>query len=405
MKKLGNYELGRCFGATELTMLYEARHIYLGKDLVIEASPAENDADLQSRLKFLARLLGNLRHPKILQIVDAFEDGKMMYLVFEWDKEIENLWMVLKKEKKLTVDRALNLFLEACNVIHYLHHNQVVHQNLQLINFLLAKNRFYLGGYTLANSLENPFAEDRRKLGDARYASPEWFLRDPICKEQDIWSLGVCLYYMLSGQFPFEGDEEKEVGEYVVEGKCTPLQELVPELPDAIATLVHRMLSREKSLRPDIGQIIEAVEGQLYLTPVASAFIAMPFHPQFNRVYQVIKKVCQNSRIKPVRVDENILPSNIWQDIEKGIGEAAFVIGDLSTVPGFGQSNPNVAFEVGIAYDLKKPTILLTQDVDKLPFDFKQQRAYVYQNDEEELQKLEKTLAEVIQAIMKTKHP
>ncbi len=403
MKKLGNYEIVKCIGATELTMLYLAQHRYLGKDLVIEASPVENDGELQQRLKFMAQLLGKLKHPKILTIVDAFEDGKMMYLVFEWSLEWQSLEQILRREERLDLDSSLKLSLEACQVLAFLHDQGVVHQNLQPQNFLLGENSFCIGGFTLANTLENPFTGGRQKLGDSRYASPEWFLREPVCKEQDIWGLGVCLYRMLSGKFPFEGDANKEVGEYVIEGNFKALSEILPGVPKCIEEIIHRMLSRKKEDRPSLKEIISTLEGQLYMTPVANAFIAMPFHPHFNRVYHAIRNVCQEKRVKPIRVDENLLPANIWQDIEHGIQESTFVIADLSPVPGPEQTNPNVAFEVGMAHSLGKPTVLLTQEIESLPFDFKQQRSLVYENQAEKISHLEQKLREVIAFLLDAK--
>ncbi len=401
MKKLGHYEIIKVIGATELTMLYLARHIYLDKYVIVESSPMADNELLQKRLKFLAQLLGKLHHPKILPIVDSFEDGQMMYLVFEWSEDFKSLEAIIKQKNHFSLDEVLQFSLDVGYVLNYLHHNGVVHQNLQLTNILIGQNTFYLGGFILANTVQNPFDELRQRLDDARYAAPEWFLREPLCFEQDIWALGVCIYRMLSGKFPFEGDMEKEVGEYVVAGKCKPLGEIMSGLPENVVNLIHRMLSINKAERPSLTEVITTLEGQLYMTPLASAFLAMPFHQQFNRVHQAIRSACQKCRIKPIRVDENIMPSNIWQDIEKGIRESAFVIGDLSIVPGIGQTNPNVSFEVGLAYSLGKPTILLTQDVNTLPFDFRQQRAHVYSNTEENLQEFEKKLTELLQAIMK----
>lgn len=347
--------------------------------------------------------MGNLKHPKILSIVDAFEDGKMMYLVFEWSLDWQSLEQILRRKEKLALDETLKLSLEACQVLTFLHEKGVVHQDFQPQNFLLGENSFFVGGFNLANTLENPFLGNRQKLGDSRYASPEWFLRENVCPEQDIWSLGVCMYRMLSGKFPFEGDAQKEVGEYVLEGKFRALSEVAPGTPQCIQDIVHQMLKTKKQERPSLKEIMEILEGQLYMTPVANAFIAMPFHPHFNRVYHAIRNVCQEFRVKPVRVDENLMPANIWQDIEKGIQESTFVIADLSTVPGPNQTNPNVAFEVGMAHSLGKPTILLTQEIESLPFDFRQQRSYLYENQTEKIAALEKKLREVISFLLEQK--
>ncbi len=411
MPKIGHYEIIRMMGVTELTMLYLGRHIYLNNPVILEASPTSDNQNIENRLKFLAQLLSRLRHPQILRITDAFEDSKNMYLVFEWSEDLHSLETILKKQESMQLDEILKISLEISNVLNYLQHQGVVHQNIQPCNILLGQNTFYLGGFNLANTIEKPFEEYRQKLGDARYAAPEWFLREPICFEQDVWSLGICMYRMFAGQFPFEGQgprevngeiiPAKEVGTVVLEGKYIPLEKIAPNIPINIIRLVDRMISRKKEDRPKLAEIMSILEGQLYMTPLTNAFIAMPFHPQFNRVYDSIRTICQKCRVKPIRVDENIMPSNIWQDIEQGIKKASFTIADLSVVPGPSQSNPNVTFEVGLANSLGKPTILLTQDVNTLPFDFRQQRCLVYSNNEGSLQELENKIMKVIHEILK----
>ena len=283
MSKLENYKIKKCVGATELTMLYLAQHKYLGSDLIIEASAYGHDKDLEQRLKYLAQLLGKLNHNKILPIVDAFEDKEKLYLIFSWQEQMNDLSSILKSEKKLSLDRSLKLTLDICDILGYLQNQKIVHQNLQPSNILITENSLFLGGFILANSLEKPFQGTICKLDEARYASPEWVLKKPLCFEQDIWGLGVCMYQMLSGKLPFEGDADKSTGQYIIEGKFEPLKELVPDIPDSINDLIIRLFSLKKEERPAIDEIKEIVAGELYKKPIANAFVAMPFHPQLIR--------------------------------------------------------------------------------------------------------------------------
>ncbi|BBM87525.1 serine/threonine protein kinase [Candidatus Uabimicrobium amorphum] len=400
MAKLGHYEVIKCIGSTEKTMLYAARHPYLGRDVVIEASPSSCDTDLQKRLKFLAQLLGTLDHSNILPVFDAFEDGKMMYLVFNWPSEkLKSVERIVKDGGQISIDQALIYTLHLCEVLEFLEQKGVVHQNIHLQNLLVSENDFYLSGFNLANKVTNSHEEYREELMDGRYAAPEWIARHPLTCKQDIWSLGVALYNMLTGKYPFEGDEELSTAQVIIGGEYKRLNNF-PNIPQCLDELLQRIFVAEPEKRISVSEIKDIVSKELYKTPVGTVFIAMPFHMHFNRAYNAIKRVCQEHRLQPVRVDENFMPANIWQEIEEGINKANFIIGDLSPVPGFEQTNPNVAFEVGIAHHLQKPTVLLTQDIEKLPFDFKQQRVNAYANTEEGMVELEKKLHDIIKSIM-----
>jgi hypothetical protein len=107
----------------------------------------------------------------------------------------------------------------------------------------------------------------------------------------------------------------------------------------------------------------------------ASAFIVMEFSQAFNDLYtHVIKPVCADRKISPVRAEERHGPGIILADIERQIRESNLVIADITPV------NANVFYEVGYSHALKKPTILLAQRGTKLPFDISGFRTIFYDN-------------------------
>jgi len=105
------------------------------------------------------------------------------------------------------------------------------------------------------------------------------------------------------------------------------------------------------------------------------AFVVMQFSSPYNEVYsEVIKSVCESEHIDVTRIDEEVGPGMIIQDINRAIREAKVVIADISPV------NANVFYEVGFAHALNKPTILLAEKGTKLPFDVSPFRTLFYEN-------------------------
>ncbi len=106
-----------------------------------------------------------------------------------------------------------------------------------------------------------------------------------------------------------------------------------------------------------------------------TAFVLMPFTPKWAlRVWNHLGSICTKARLRPLRADQMRGP-NILEDIWVGINEASVVIADLTGL------NANVMYEVGIAHTLGKPTILLTQNVNAIPFDFRGYRHIVYEDN------------------------
>lgn len=128
------------------------------------------------------------------------------------------------------------------------------------------------------------------------------------------------------------------------------------------------------------------------------AFVVMQFSSQYNDVYyEVIKKICEESKIEVLRIDEESGPGLIIQDITRAIHESKIIIADISPV------NANVFYEVGFAHALNKPTILIAEKETKLPFDVSSFRTLFYENTIGGKRKLEEGLKRHIDAILQQK--
>lgn len=102
------------------------------------------------------------------------------------------------------------------------------------------------------------------------------------------------------------------------------------------------------------------------------AFVVMPFAANFNDVYQVIKSACSEINLKVVRADEIFHTNEIMDVVFSEISKSKIIIADVSN------KNPNVIYELGIAHTLHKPVIILAQDIDDVPFDYRHRQVYIY---------------------------
>lgn len=121
------------------------------------------------------------------------------------------------------------------------------------------------------------------------------------------------------------------------------------------------------------------------------AFVLMPFSQDFNDVYDfLIKTPLENAGYSVSRADDLLNQSNILQDIISGIANCDLIIADLS------KSNPNVYYEVGLAHAMRKKVVLITQNLDEIPFDLRSYRIIVYSTHFSEMNEAQQKISELV---------
>ncbi len=124
--------------------------------------------------------------------------------------------------------------------------------------------------------------------------------------------------------------------------------------------------------------------------PSLKAFVLMPFDPEFDKIFNdLIKPALEEVGYDVNRADDILSQQNILKDIVRGIAEADLVVADLTTV------NPNVFYELGISHTMQRPTVLLTQSIEDVPFDLKSYRVIQYSVRFDEAPRLSQTLKEL----------
>lgn len=163
----------------------------------------------------------------------------------------------------------------------------------------------------------------------------------------------------------------------------------VKELTEASSTNPQRILTTSTEKQPSFDQSIVKVDSKL-------CFIIMPFTEKLNPIYDsIIKPVIQDLKLKSLRADEIFSSKPIMDGVWENIKKAKFLIADLT------ERNANVFYELGLAHALNKDVILLTQDIDDVPFDLQHYRIIVYQDSISGASKLKETLKGFIQELEK----
>ncbi len=247
---LGNrYELEDLLGQGGMAQVYRARDRVLGRPVAIKILRAEytGDATLVARFQREARAAANLVHPNIVAIYDVGQEGSLYYIVMEFVSG-PTLKEIIRQRAPLPVDFALRVAEQVCSALEYAHRHEVIHRDVKPQNILLSEDEeiVKVADFGIAKSRLDPDSTaDRLALGTVKYISPEQARGADVLPQSDIYSLGVVLYEMLTGQQPFDGETPISIAVQQIETPPLPPRQINPYLPIPVESIVLRAMSKD----------------------------------------------------------------------------------------------------------------------------------------------------------------
>jgi len=262
-----------------ITDLYHAIQEPLGRPAFVKAlgSSILPSSPFAASLEREARLLAELDHPNILKVYDFVRRGERMWLVLEYVDGV-TLEDVLHKSRKLPEPFACAVALEVCRALGHAHAHGVVHRDVQPKNVLLGKDgTVKLSSFSVAFDERLPTApellEGSTGYGGPWYMSPEQILGERADGRSDLFSLGVLLYEMLSGERPFDGPDDRSTSLRIRRDPVPPLGKKAPGVSAALERVSQRCLEKMPSDRFDSSDeacaALEAAARELGAEPTA----------------------------------------------------------------------------------------------------------------------------------------
>src|SRR5215218_2160372 len=221
-----------------------------------------SDPDQLERFRREARAVAQLNHPHVFTVIDAGEDEGAPYIVFEY-VEGETLKDRIRRNGRLPVAEAVAYAIEIARALECAHSHRLVHRDVKPQNVLIDPDgRAKVTDFGIARSLEaQGLTAPGRVLGTTDYVSPEQALGHEVTEQSDIYSLGVVLYEMLTGEVPFKADTQVAVAMKHVREPLPDVQRRRPEISASLAAVVERSTSKETQNRyQDVGQMVHDLE-------------------------------------------------------------------------------------------------------------------------------------------------
>ena len=254
-QQIGKYKVKREVGRGSQAIVYVCEDPFIGREVAVKVftpKEAESVSTSMRRKMFFneARTAGRLRHPNILPIMDAGEDGERWYLVMEFLGDARPLSSYAKPESLLPVSEVIKLMFKAARALDFAHRNGVVHRDVKPGNLLLTKaGELYICDFGIAQDSGADTTEIGGVLGSPSYMSPEQTQGSRVTGQSDIFSLGVVMYELLAGRRPFRGNNLSELVWQIVNQVPEPPSQYRSEVPEMVDRVVARALEKDLAQR------------------------------------------------------------------------------------------------------------------------------------------------------------
>jgi serine/threonine-protein kinase len=278
------YRIDAVVGSGGMSTVYRAFDTVLERQVAIKLMHRDiaGDSDQLERFRREARAVAQLNHPHIVQVIDAGEEGGRAgvdfttpYIVLEY-VEGETLKARIRRLGRLGVPEALAYAIEIARALHAAHERNIVHRDVKPQNVLIdSEGSAKVTDFGIARTLdEDGLTSDGRVLGTTDYVSPEQALGHAVGPQSDIYSLGVVLFEMLTGDVPFHGENQVTVAMKHVREDLPDVQVRRPEVSASLAAVLERATAKDLSRRtPDADTLIADLEDALAIESARTGYV------------------------------------------------------------------------------------------------------------------------------------
>jgi len=269
-KRIGDYQILDELGSGGMGRVWRVRNVISDR---IEAMKVLLP-DLAGRQELAARflreikLMASLNHPNIAQLRTAFTADNQLYMVMEY---VEGTTMADKLEHgTVAVPDALNYIGQVLSAVSYAHQQNVIHRDIKPANMMITpQGVIKLMDFGIARAGEDrSLTMTGTTMGSLSYMSPEQVKGEPTDARSDLYSVGVSLYEMVTGQRPFVATSDYSIMAAHVKEAPKPPVELHPGLPAALNEIILMAIAKDPALR---FQTADAFRNALSSVPVATS--------------------------------------------------------------------------------------------------------------------------------------
>jgi serine/threonine-protein kinase len=256
LMKAGRYEIVGELGRGAMGVVYRAVDPVIGRSVAVKAIKLSAEGtgltrpELLARFQTEARAAGLLTHPNIVVVFDAGEEDGLYYITMEL-VEGKSLQALLDDGHAFPLPRVLRIMDQACSALQFAHERNVVHRDIKPANLMLTPDdTVKVTDFGTAKILQfGTVQQTAHVMGTPSYMSPEQVKGRAVDGRSDIFSLGVMLYEMVTGEKPFPGQNITTVIYKIVNEEPVPPKQVDPTIHAGISAVVMKALAKDPDVR------------------------------------------------------------------------------------------------------------------------------------------------------------
>ena len=246
LTKVGKYTIVGKMAKGGMGSVYKAKHPTLKRFVILKQLTLRGGSGISERFKREAQLMIDFRHENIVPVYDHFKSGSSYFIAMEF-VDGTSLDKLIADRSRLSPEATVLIFSEVCRGLKYAHDKGVIHRDIKPANILLSKEgEVKLVDFGIATTMESEkegLTQAGMTLGTPAYMSPEQIADSrTVDKRSDVYSMGVMLYEMLTGEKPFPGSFTPDAIDRINRGQYKNPKRVNPDIPGYLVNLIKKMM-------------------------------------------------------------------------------------------------------------------------------------------------------------------
>jgi serine/threonine-protein kinase len=252
---LGRYEVEREIGRGAMGVVYLGKDPKIARTVAIKTlsyqafDPAEL-SDLKSRFFREAEAAGRLNHPAIVTVYDVGEESDLAFIAMDYapGRPLSDFG---KPDRLLPLDKVLALIARVADALEYAHGRNIIHRDIKPGNIIYNPDNgdIKITDFGIAKISDDSRTRTGSVMGSPLYMSPEQLKGQKVTGASDVYSLGITLYKLVSGQTPYQGDTLAALTYQILNKRPRSVREFNKELPNGVVRLINKAIQREPEKR------------------------------------------------------------------------------------------------------------------------------------------------------------
>jgi serine/threonine-protein kinase len=249
LTKTGRYQIVGELGRGSMGVVYQGYDPIIGRTVAIktmltEGLSAQEFQEYKARFQREAQAAGMLAHPNIITVYDFGEDNGTLFLAMEF-LEGKSLEAIVQEQNILPIETILPIYDQVCSALDRAHQNRIVHRDIKPANIMILQNGLVkVTDFGIAKMMSMGMTQAGQILGTPNYMSPEQVKGRQVDGRSDIFSLGVILYELVTGEKPFGGQNITTVIYKIINENPIPPRELDASIHSGLSFVISKALAK-----------------------------------------------------------------------------------------------------------------------------------------------------------------